>query len=584
LTEKMKESITGVGDLTPLNKSLEEANKNSKMLQEELIKIERLLKADAENAQLLAQKQELLNQQIDLTEESISKLQSAAESAKEKLDMSTEAVSKYKELEKEIASLKGSLQGLEAPAEAGANKLNLLGDEEFNKKIQSASLSISKDLAGALTDMTLKASETADNLVTLSERTGIAVEDIEKLKYASESVGVPFDTVSGALKNLSDHMDLTGANNQQLEDSFKKLGVNMKDGMNGDIRDSTEVFYEIIDALGQVSNETEKNALAMEIFGTSAEDLQPLISEGAEALQGMASQAEETGLILSGDTVEAASAFKESMESIEATGNQIFFTIGATIAAELLPYMEEAKEILDNILAWVNENQEVLVGCILAIAAGLAALNVVTIIQGIIGAFITWKKASEGMTIAQAALNLVMKANPIGIVVGAVAGLTAGLIYLWKTNEGFRDAVTNIWGTIKKVIKGAVEFLMDPIGTLIGKVKDALDLLKKLAFWESDGDKKVSVNEVPGMATGGKITKGTALVGENGPELLTLNFGVATVTPLGVGGTGELADEIAGKVGTRGGDTYNFYSPKALTPSESAKQMKNAQRALILGF
>lgn len=583
MAEKTKESTGGVSDITPLNKMLEAATENSKKLQEELLRIERLLKADAENTQLLVQKQELLNQQIDLTKDSMNKLQSAADSAKEKLDMGTEIVSNYKAIEEELTTLRGNLNGLEESAEQGKSKLNLLGDDDFNKNIRSASLSITKDLAGALGDMTMKASETAQEIVSLSDSTGMAAEDIGKLKYASESLGVPFDSVSEALGNMNDNMNAAGSNNQQLEDSFKKLGVNIKDGMTGDVKDSTEVFYEIIEALGQVSDETERNALAMDIFGTSAGDLTPLISGGAEALQGLASEAENTGLVLSGDTLEAASAFKDSIDSIEETGGQIFFAIGATIAADLLPYIQDAEDILNDILAWVNENQELIVGCIVAIGAGLAALNVVAIIQGLISGFTKWKKAAEELGIVQATLNLVMKDNPIGIVVAAVAGLAAGMVYLWKTNEGFRDAVTKIWGTIKKVIKGAIDFIMKPIDKLIEGVKDAIGWLKQLAFWDS-GDDKSKKKKVPGMATGGSITNGTALVGENGPELLTLNFGVATVTPLGSGGTGGLADEIASKVGTRGGDTYNFYSPKALTPLESAKQMKNAQRALMLGF
>lgn len=585
MTEKNIQSTLGVSDITPLNKMLEESKTNSKKLQEELLRLERLLKADSENTQLLVEKQGLLNQQIDLTKESISKLQSVAESTKEKLDMGNEVLNNYKSIREEITSLKDSLSGLEDSAEKGRDKLNFLGNDDFNKNVRAVSLNISKELVGALGEMTLKASESAEEIVSLSEITGIAAEDIGKLKYASESMGVPFDSVSEALTNMSDSMNSAGSKNQQLEDSFKKLGVNIKDGMTGDVKDSTEVFYEIIDALGQVSDETERNALAMDIFGTSAGDLEPLIAGGAEALQGFATEAESTGLVLSGDTLEAASAFKESIDSIEEKGSQIFFAIGATIAADLLPYIQDAEEILNNIIAWVNENQELIVGCIIAIGAGLAALNVVGIIQGLVGAFLEWKKATEAMGIAQAAFNLVLKDNPIGIVVAAVTGLVAGILYLWKTNEGFRNAITKIWGDIKKGIKGAIDFIMDPIGTLIDKVKDAIGWLKKLAFWDSDdNDKKGSTKNLSGMAKGGSITNGTALVGENGPELLTVGFGVATVTPLGTGGTGNLADEIASKVGNQGGSTFNFYSPKALSPTESAKQMKNAQRALMLGF
>ena len=97
------------------------------------------------------------------------------------------------------------------------------------------------------------------------------------------------------------------------------------------------------------------------------------------------------------------------------------------------------------------------------------------------------KKATEGMTTAQAALNLVMNANPIGLVVSLLAGLSAALITAWKTNEDFRDGVKEIWNGIKTfftdtlggLAKSALTWGKDMIDNFIGGIKEKWENLKK---------------------------------------------------------------------------------------------------------
>lgn len=122
---------------------------------------------------------------------------------------------------------------------------------------------------------------------------------------------------------------------------------------------------------------------------------------------------------------------------------------------------EKLKPAVDKILdlvKWLIENKESVIGTLAAIAAGLAAFNVVVMIQNVIKAFNAWKAATEGMTIAQRLLNLAMSANPVGIIVAVIAVLVTAIIYLWNTNEGFRNAVMNIWNGIKNFFAGIPGF------------------------------------------------------------------------------------------------------------------------------
>ena len=112
-----------------------------------------------------------------------------------------------------------------------------------------------------------------------------------------------------------------------------------------------------------------------------------------------------------------------------------------------------------NITGFVNtvlDNGDTIISVIAGIATGFVAWNVASIIQGVVGAIKAFQAANEGATIAQAALNLVMNANPIGIVITAVAALAASVIALWHTNDDFRNAVISAWEKIKDTISNAV--------------------------------------------------------------------------------------------------------------------------------
>lgn len=541
-------TIEIAGDVTPLNKALGQVNSKSKDLQSELSQVERLLKFDPKNTVLLAQKQDILSKSISNTEEKLATLKTAAEQARDKLDTGEATQEQYRALQREIVSTEQQLKKLGDKAEDTSKKMNLLGDEKFNKQIQKISAGIGIGLVGALGAAAVKAGMAADDINTMAKQTGLSTEEIQKFQYASERIDVPIETLTKSMAKQIKSMKAVQDGTKLSVDAYKALGVEVLN-TDGSLRDGQTVYGEVIDALGKMENETERDALAMQILGKSAQDLNPLILGGADALKQYGKEAEEAGLILSQETLDAANKFNDALDEAKAKGTATFMKIGASVAEDLLPYIEKAFEALEIFMEWFDENSETILGWVIALGAGLAALNVVILIQNLIKVFTIWKTATEGMTIAQAALNLMMSLNPIGLVVAAVVALTAGIVYLWNTNENFRNALINIWETIKNTIKGAIDFITNPIDFLIEKVKTAIEWLKKLEFWKSDS-KSASTNtsKVPGMATGGSITSGSALVGEEGIELLTLSPGVAKVTPLGAGGVGDLASDIANAV------------------------------------
>jgi hypothetical protein len=194
-----------------------------------------------------------------------------------------------------------------------------------------------KELGQYLIDLTEKTAGAADNLLTMSSITGLSTETLQELTYASEFVDVSVDTMASSLSKLTRSMAEAKDKTSEQAKAFKQLHVSVTDA-HGKLRDSEDVFYATIDALGKVSNETERDALAMQIFGRSAQELNPLIEAGSSKLKELAKEAHDTGYVMSDDMVNSFGEFDDAI-------NRMNFSIDAIhnkIAGEFIQTLEKA--------------------------------------------------------------------------------------------------------------------------------------------------------------------------------------------------------------------------------------------------
>ncbi len=459
----MAEKVVGIevqigGDTVGLNKALQSTNKEISSTQKELSQVEKLLKLDPKNTELLAQKQQLLSKAISETSTKLEALKSAKQKADETMKNGGEVnQEQYRKLQREIVATENNLKSLNNKAEESKVKFDALGKnaEKVNKIMAGAGVAVI-GLGAGLANMAVQAGKSADDINTLSKQTGLSTEQIQKFKYASDIIDVSLDTLTGSMAKLTKNMATASKGTGDAYNAFNKLGIEIKNA-DGTLRNNQDVFNETIKVLGTIENETERDALAMQIFGKSAQELNPLILGGADALEELGKEAEEAGLILSQDALDSASAFNDSLDKLKATSSGAFSKVGTEIATALIPVMEKVSELVK----WLLDNKDTIVVALSAISAGILAFNCVTMIQGIIKAFQAWQLATEGMTVAQALLNAVMSANPIGIVVMLIAGLVAGIVALWNTNEGFRNALISAWEAIKTTAVNVWNMIVD---------------------------------------------------------------------------------------------------------------------------
>lgn len=189
----------------------------------------------------------------------------------------------------------------------------------------------------AMISMTKESAAFADNIITLSMQTGQSTQQLQEFAYASELIDVSVDTLQGSLTKLTNNMQDTMNGTGNAKASFDKLGVSVINAVDGSMRSANDVFYETIDALGQVKNETERDAMSMDIFGRSAQDLNPLIIQGSKTLKAYADEAHNVGYVLDDEALSALGAVDDAYQRLQKTQEGV----KNQLSAEFAPYLEE---------------------------------------------------------------------------------------------------------------------------------------------------------------------------------------------------------------------------------------------------
>lgn len=188
----------------------------------------------------------------------------------------------------------------------------------------------------AMISMTKESAAFADNIITLSMQTGQSTQQLQEFAYASELIDVSVDTLQGSLTKLTNNMQDTMNGTGNAKASFEALGVSVTNA-DGSMRSANDVFYETIDALGQVKNETERDAMSMDIFGRSAQDLNPLIIQGSKTLKAYADEAHNVGYVLDDEALSALGAVDDAYQRLQKTQEGV----KNQLAVEFAPYLEE---------------------------------------------------------------------------------------------------------------------------------------------------------------------------------------------------------------------------------------------------
>lgn len=548
------------GDTSGLEKSLKDVNKEVKSTQAQLKDVEKLLKLDPTNTELLAQKQELLRQRVEQTTEKLNTLKDMEAQLKAAgVDENSE---QFLALNREIISTQEYLKQAtdEAKAFSAASAEIAASFDSVSEKaadVAEKTKGLSVAAGGALAGiagMAVKAAGAADDLNTLSKQTGISTDELQKFQYASDLVDVSVDSITGGLKKLKQGM---ASGSKQTEEAFAKIGVSVRD-VDGSLRDVDSVFYETLEGLSRIQNETERDAVAMQLFGKSADQLAGIIDDGGKALKEYGDRAEELGVVLDQETLDRMNAVNDQLDELKARASATFTKEGAAALEALTPIINMVVDALGNLLGWLGSLNSMQIGVIAGVLAVVAAISpVASIISKITGAIGTFVGFLPTLSTGLSAVFGFLQANPLVIVAAAVVALVAIIIANWDkikpVLEAIWETVKKVFGNIKDFVLGVIEGIKEAFKAVVnfftGILNKGIDginflikALNKLSIKIPEGVPLIGgknfgfnipeLDHIPMLANGGTVTSGSAIVGEAGAELLTVANGRAQVQPL----------------------------------------------------
>jgi phage-related minor tail protein len=351
------------GNTTGLSEALKDVNKNIGGVSSELRQVEKLLKLDPGNTELIAQKQELLSRAIQETSGKLNTLKEAKRQADDQFSKGEISEAQYRSLTREIASTENKLKGFNDELKETNNTtkkidLNKLGSQmgDLGQKAGKVAAEVAK-VAAALTvalavavgavvkkmfDGAVSAGKFADDLITLSNKTNVSTDTLQKWSYAAKFIDTDIEVMTGSMRKMT---KVLGTN----EEAFNSLGVKTR-GTGGEFRSQEEIFNDTIDALGRVENATQRDILAQELFGKSAAELNPLIKAGGDELKRLGDEAIASGLVISGPVLEQFGKFDDTMEQLGAQ----FSALGKNIIAGFMPAIQGLVEPVKNAIGEIN--------------------------------------------------------------------------------------------------------------------------------------------------------------------------------------------------------------------------------------
>ncbi len=543
----MAGSIKGItieigGDVQPLNKALQDVNSKSKSLQGELGQVNRLLKLDPTNVTLVAQKQKLLTDAVDNTSKKLETLKEAEKQAQDQFQKGEISEEQYRALQREVVKTEQELGKYEAELRDVETQSKETADAtgDIGKKASSASTETKKfskegvvqfaavaaaatAIVTAVASVSKKIIESAnaiaqyaDDIATMANMYRISTDSLQEFAYAAELVDVDVEVFGKSLGKLTKSMGAAQLGTKQQVDAFDGLGVSIYD-TNGQLRDSEDVFYDVIDALGKMENETQADVYASMILGRSFQDLNPLVIAGTDALKEYGREAHTMGLIMSGEQLDKINAYKDAMDklryqikmaavpfieglipamettvklisqklaspSMQATLRKLGETIGNVI--------QKAAKALFDFIDFLEKNGDMVLAIVAAIGTAFAAWKISGVVMALKAALVALIPSLAGATAAQTGLNVAMSANPVGAIIAGISalvvvlgGFIATAMKADEETQRLTEASDNLIDSMKQ---GAVDYIettasIEAQATVASDLVDKLDALNQKA-------------------------------------------------------------------------------------------------------
>ncbi|HEV7344260.1 MAG TPA: hypothetical protein VGN60_01320 [Devosia sp.] len=398
--------------------------------------------------------------------------------------------------------------------------------------------------------------DNADAMRKSAQAAGVTTEALSRLRYAADLSGVSAGTLDTAMGRLSRTMnDMANGTSNAATKAMDALGLAAVDS-EGKLRSSTDVLGDIAERFAGMEDGAQKTATAIEIFGRSGAQLIPLLNAGRGGLAAMTAEADRLGITLTDSTAKSAEQFNDNLTRLSSAA----MGFSNQVMAAVLPALVRATDAM----VWLSQNSEVLVGGLIEVAryAGVVGAALATYFGPSILAGVGSIAVAIGTTMVGAvkALTLAMMANPIGLLVAAIAGAVAAaflfrdqikqaigvdVVGVFKSVantmiglfKGAYDAVIVAWGMLPaafsdiftRAMNGAIDIVQNGINGIVGALRNIPGLgdMEGADLSGFKGEETGAANALPGAINQAMVDAQKDYIGE-WSEAVTTAWGTAS--------------------------------------------------------
>ncbi|HLO63155.1 MAG TPA: hypothetical protein VK165_09355, partial [Azonexus sp.] len=255
-------------------------------------------------------------------------------------------------------------------------------------------------------------------------RSGMAVEEWQRMKYVSDQAGVPIETLQTSMAKLNKQIgDAAAGKNKDLAGLMKKLGVSTRDA-NGQLRAGIDILPQLADAFVRNKNPVVQARMGMALFGKSWQEMVPLLMEGADGINQSLDRFKRLKGVMSLDDIKGAKELGDKFKDLD------FVTKGFqnTIAKELVPVLGP---LVDDIVMWASANRKV-------VSAG---------VKEFVRDLVTGIKSVDWSGIVQGAKDFFGSLKNVVDMVGGTKNALIGLVIVMnlQTIAAFVGLVGSVW-------------------------------------------------------------------------------------------------------------------------------------------
>lgn len=366
----------------------------------------------------------------------------------------------------------------------------------------------------------------ADEVDKMSQKIGLSKEGYQEWSYVLGQNGMDISSLQMGMKTLVTQMDGVISGSATSIEMFDKLGLSVTDA-NGALKDQETMMNEVMIALADMPNGTEKARLATELFGRSGAELMPMLNQGSEAMVELTQRAHDLGLIMSDEAVNAGVVLGDTMDDVK----QSLGMVATELGVQLMPLVQQ-------VLNWVIKNMPTIKKTVSDVMTTVGTLirAITPIVQEVFAMIgVLWETALKP------------------ILDGIITFLSGVFTGNWKQAfEGLGSIVKGIMNGIIEVIEKMVNAAISALNRMIDGINKTISKVGFLLGITAQIPSIPSVN-LPRLEEGGILEKGQMgfLEGNGAEAVVPLDQNRAWISALakdmegaGIGGNSQQTQRI----------------------------------------